>query len=143
MNNIRVINSQIMADVPTSAGNIYPRKLLLTAIDEFNKQALDSPKTGGILDREAIWTNNDPMMKVKKAFLNDSNVLCFEVDFFKTPKADEILKAIDGGVGVVARPIMSVPSFVIDKPEGETHEITMIYSIRTVHLELEDNNGKA
>ena len=126
-----IVKSAIKADEPSPGGNIYPKSVLDEAIKIFNNRAKARPVPGGILNRKHIQQIGEVTHRVKRLFLDDDEILCAEVEFADTPCA----RKLDSGCKLLARPIMSLPSHIVD---NKSETISMIGSIMMIQLEAED-----
>lgn len=136
----RVLATAIIADQPTSNLNIYPRGVLEKAIKQFNARAAQKQIKGGILDPMAIDNIGEPTHITRKLFLNDSGVLCAEIETLDTEAGIELSKNISSDSKIIARPVMCVPSYVNiikDQPKSDPLKVDKLNSIVRIQVEYE------
>ena len=135
----RVLATAIIADQPTSNLNIYPKDILERAVKQFNARAAQKPIKGGILNPIAIDDIGEPTHITKKLFLNNSGVLCAEVEILDTEAGRQLGDNIKSEK-VVARPVMCVPSYIDiikDQPKSDPLKVDKINSIVRIQVEYE------
>jgi hypothetical protein len=132
----------IIADSPTSNLNIYPRSVLSEVIKQFNNRAHRIKVLGGEMDPFHIDTIGEPAFVTKRLYLNESDMLCAEIEIDDTDAGDALLGKIRSSSRVMARPVMVVPSYIdiLKKETTKTDllEISKINSIVRIQVECDD-----
>jgi hypothetical protein len=139
-----ILSTGITVDKPTGAGNIYPKEILNKVIKDFNIRCMNSNNRGSELNPNSIEELGEPTHITKRLFINESGVVCAEIELLKTKKGQELLNKIVNSNVVVARPIMIIPSFVFDIKDGKqrpnTNNIVInhINSIMRIQVDCRD-----
>lgn len=128
---IRILATNIIAGHPTRLGNIYPRDVLQKAINKFNAKARKRKVYGCEMDHTDITNVDDPMFFTKRLFLNESNVLCAEIQILDTKSGEKFLNRINESNEVIARPIMCVPQYIHEKVHKD-NENTIVEPLRGI-----------
>ena len=139
--NMKVLVTGIIADQPTANLNIYPKEVLEAAIKQFNMRAAKKPIRGGVIDPLNIDMIGEETHETTKLFLNESGMLCAEVEILDTDAGCRLNDSFKNNTSIVARPIMCVPSYVdIAKKEPKTDplRISKLNSIVRVQVELDE-----
>lgn len=134
---IMKIASGIIADHPTVNGNIYTREALEKAIRDFNMRAKNNPVKGSILDRVNIQKVGDVTHEVNELFLNESGMLCAEINVLDSNLKQRITDKTSIGCSIAARPVISIPTFIADR---QPVMVTQIKDIIRVHIEVENES---
>ena len=129
-----IIATTITADHPTANGSIYTTEAIERAIREFNINAKNTPSKGSILNRQHIQQVGEITHITKSLFLNESGVLCAEIEVID-PKLVDVIK--DQSSAWVARPIVCLDSYVLDK---KPLMVTSIKKISRVQLEYKNES---
>lgn len=131
MKNI-ILSTGIIIDQPTLNGNVYTRECLERAIRAFNVQAKNFHSTGSLIDKLHIEKVGPITHRVESLSINDSGVVYATVKILD----EQLLQRIHNGLKVIARPIISVPSFELDK---SPLRVTNINKIIRVQLECDND----
>lgn len=134
-----IVGTQIIADRPTIRGNIYPREVLDKVIEDFNIEAKHKKIKGSILNRTHIEKNGEYTHYVKSLFINDSGVLCADIEFLNTEAGSRVQENIKkNNAEIVARPVMSIPTYLFngkEKDNGRQFMVSEINKIMKVQIE--------
>jgi hypothetical protein len=123
------LSTEIKADVPTSTGRVYPRKLLEKVASDFNQKITEmkesgTPLRGGWLDRDNIGKSPDPFFDVEEVSIEGGELRAH------ISVTEENMGAIKESLAdgkLVVRPVIQVP---LDQPmDGEIKKIDGIKSI--------------
>jgi len=136
-----IIATGIVVDTPTNCLNIYPRPIMEKAIKQFNMRTNKKPIRGGILDPSNIDEIGEVTHTTRKLFINESGMLCAEIEILDTDAGAKLLEQINNSPKVIARPIMCVPAYVdilkSQKDENDLLEVTKINSIMRIQVECD------
>ncbi len=137
-----IVATNIVADKPTETGHIYPFDVLQRAIKEFNNRATNHTSKGSELDRNNISKLGEASHKTKRLFINNSGMLCAEIEILDTEAGTKLKEKISESSCLVARPLMVVPNYVskcIADGTKPDKAITELQSIARVQVECCDN----
>jgi hypothetical protein len=135
-----IVATGIIAGKPTANGNIYSHKLLMDLISKYNRTNKYSPKSGSLINRQHIQQVGDITHTCGRIFMNESSMLCAEINISDTPAGKAILDAISSGSEVVGRPITSLPASAMSQKTGsEPFIVPHIDRIIRVQLEIKEN----
>lgn len=139
-----VLATNIIADRPTNNYNIYPKRILKQSIDEFNIRASKRAIKGGELNPFAIGDIGVYTHNTLRLFLNESKMLCAEIELLDDEHGNRLAEKINNSKMVIGRPIMIVPNYVDklkskDKNQSNLFIVNKINSIIRVQVEC---NGK-
>ena len=126
-----IIATNIIADRPTSNGNIYQRDELERVIREFNRSAKKNPIKGSILDRAHIAKCEFITHETKSLFINESGVLCASITILN----DDLKDKVKNGMPIIGRPLISLPGFITN---NKPMNVTIINRIHRIQLECCD-----
>lgn len=129
--NIKIFATGIIADQPTSNGSIYDKSALEQAVRAFNIKAKNRAVPGSLIDRENIEKYEPVTHQTELLFINESGMLCAQIKLLD-PK---LIADLENGTKVIGRPIISVPSFELDR---SPLRVTNINEIIRVQLECND-----
>lgn len=129
-----IVATTIVVDKPTTNGNIYPRDTIEKAICEFNNNAKTHPIKGGIINKKHIAQCGDITHEARSLFINDSGVLCVEVELLDR----DLIEKYMNGMGLVARPLISIPAYI------ESHRpMTVSVINKIIRVQLECGNDQS
>lgn len=128
-----ILATGIIADRPTANGNLYPREVIERAVHEFNLNAKNRPNLGGIIDKKHIQRVERVTHETLSLFINESGMMCAEIRLLD-PKVIDSLKK---GAGFIARPLLSIPSFI----DNGSKPLTISIINRIVRVLLERSDG--
>lgn len=131
----------IVADKPTEAMNVYTRESLDRVVKLFNIRAYKRPVVGSELDPTDIDDISNPSFVTKQLYINESGMLCADIEVYDTEAGQKLLDKINNSTKVIARPIMCIPSYVKvaqeDKDRTEPLEISKVTGILRVQVECD------
>jgi len=140
------IATGIIADEPTNCLTTYPKEVLEKAVKQFNNRTAKNPIKGGVLDLSNIDEIGEATHITRRMFINESGMLCAEIETLDTDAGRELLKKIRGNSRVIARPIMCVPAYIdILKSQPNRKdplEVTKINSIMRIQIQAECDEAK-
>lgn len=125
----------IIADQPTRLGSIYTRETLEQAVRAFNIAAKNRPVAGSVIDRLHIQRTDPITHYTNSLFFNDSGMLCAQIKLID----NDLIKRLNEGQRMIARPVISVPSFELDR---SPLRVTSIDKIIRIQLECDDDESK-
>ena len=136
-----IIATGVVADRPTVNGNIYPRDVLARAIDNFNARARKHPSNGSELNPSQIDDLSEPTHITKKLMLDESGMVCAEIELLHTENGENLKNKISMSSSVAARPIMCVPNYIHEQKLNKIESLVIrdVHSIVRVQVEC---NGK-
>ena len=141
---LRIVTG-IVPDQPTANSNIYPRIVLERVIKHFNIRAKNKPIYGSEINPLHIEHIKKPTHTTNCLFLNESDMLSAEIETLDTEEGKALLGKIARSDGVVARPIMCVPTYVDvlkkQKKDGPL-SITDVHSIVRVQVECNEKHAE-
>jgi len=124
-----IIPTSIKVNGVSGGGSYYPESVVKEAIDDFNNNLKVRKSEGGLINRKHIQITDEVTHITKKLFIEDGRLYA-DIELLDNRHADDIRSKIKGGYSVIARPVMAVPSYVLDDPSKIISDITKIMKVQ-------------